>query len=123
MNLITKLFLLSMGLGMLSFLLFNIYVLNVVDFLGIFKHTQVMDDKCILKKGVSGGEDLVRWSSKAVLTGSTNRRNWFMSRPNHITQGKIFVIHGFKEDLEADEVEKLPIYELPILSWPRGVSF
>jgi hypothetical protein len=86
--------------------------------------TAVRDEGCVLKKGVKGGEDLVRWNDQVVLTGSTNRANWFRRMPLHPTpKGKIFAINGFSKDLKPWAIKKMPVYELPLANYPLGTSF
>ena len=108
-----------------AFFAFNLLVFDIIGWLDILKPaTAVRDEGCVLKKGVRGGEDLVKWNDQVLLTGSTNRANWFRRIPLHITpKGKIYAINGFSKDLKSWEIKKMPVYELPLVNYPLGTSF
>jgi hypothetical protein len=63
MHFFPKCLLYFLSLLSLGLILFNLTVFDFIDWLDVLKPaTAVRDKGCILKKGIKGGEDLVRWN-------------------------------------------------------------
>ena len=95
----------------------------MIHTLDILKPQIVMDEGCEKIMGVLGAEDQTKWNDKAVLMGRTNRINWLRRKLDHIDEGAIFVMSGFKPGQKSGFKDSLKLEKLPIENWPEGVAF